>query len=55
MTKTQWIGIGIIAIGSIVYYLFEHDILLTISGVLCAFGLALILKLITFKNQNLPE
>lgn len=55
MTKEQWIGIGIIAIGSIVYFLFENDILQTISGVLCAIGLALILKLITFKKQNLSE
>lgn len=55
MTKEQRIGIGISAIGSVVYYCVENDVLQTISGILCAIGLSLVLKLIAFKKQNLSK
>lgn len=52
MNKTQMIGIGFIFTGIACYNLVGGDITATLSGVLCAIGLACILKLIDFKSQK---
>jgi multisubunit Na+/H+ antiporter MnhG subunit len=55
MTKSQIIGIGIIIIGIIAYLSVDHNIISTLSGVLCAIGLGFIFKWISFKKQNSTE
>jgi len=53
MNKSQIIGIGIIIIGGITGYFFEeNNIISTLSGVLCAVGLTLILKWFPLKKRK---
>tara|TARA_R110002073_G_scaffold128999_5_gene275225 strand:+ start:20454 stop:20612 length:159 start_codon:yes stop_codon:yes gene_type:complete len=52
MNKAQIIGIGIGAIGIAAYFLTENNIIHTISGVVCAIGLAYVLKLLPIKKRN---
>ena len=56
MNKYQIIGIGIIIAGGIIGYFFEeNNIISTLSGVLCAVGLTLILKWFPIKKKKSTE
>ncbi|MBA6154887.1 hypothetical protein [Gelidibacter maritimus] len=55
MNKSQIIGIAIIIVGIIAYFLVDNSIIQTTSGVLCAIGFGYIFKWIPFKKQNSTE
>ena len=52
MDQSQIKGVAIIAFSLIGYSLLDNTIMHTISGVLCAVGLGLILKWIPFSKKN---
>ena len=56
MNKLQIIGIGITIAGGITGYFFqENNIISTTSGVICAVGLTLAIKLFPLKKLNKTE
>ncbi|GER59303.1 hypothetical protein [Patiriisocius marinus] len=52
MDQSQIKGVAIIAFSLIGYSLLDNTIMHTISGILCAVGLGLILKWIPFSKKN---
>ncbi|MBO3098167.1 hypothetical protein [Gelidibacter pelagius] len=55
MNRNQIIGIGIFSIGIAIYFISENQIIGTVSGVVCAIGLAFILRIMPFTKRNITK
>ena len=55
MNRNQIIGIGVFSIGVATYFIGENQIVGTVSGIVCAIGLAYVLKIIPFTKRNIKK
>ncbi|WP_417371299.1 hypothetical protein [Gelidibacter japonicus] len=55
MNRNQIIGTGIFSIGIATYFISENQIIGTVSGVVCAIGLAFILRIMPFTKRNITK
>ncbi|MBA6154486.1 hypothetical protein [Gelidibacter maritimus] len=55
MNRNQIIGIAIFSVGMAIYFISENQIIGTISGIICAIGLAYMLKIMPFSKRNVNK
>lgn len=53
--KPQLTGVIIFMIGTIGYYFSDDKALQTIAGIICAMGLACVLKIMPFTKRNITK